>query len=41
MAIIDQIRHRFEDFVQKITRGKQPAKVRLIIKRSDQSEAPL
>jgi hypothetical protein len=34
---IDQIQSRFEEFVQKITRGKEPAKVRLVI---DQGETP-
>ena len=32
---VEQIQTRFEDFVQKITRGKEPAKVRLIIDRGE------
>jgi hypothetical protein len=32
---VEQIQTRFEEFVQKITRGKEPAKVRLIIDRGD------
>ena len=36
---VEQIQTRFEEFVQKITRGKEPAKVRLVIERSDRSEA--
>ena len=32
---VDQIRTRFEEFVQKITRGKEPSKVRLVIDRGE------
>ena len=34
---VEQIQTRFEEFVQKITRGKEPAKVRLVI---DRGESP-
>jgi len=34
-STIEQIQARFEDFVQKLTRGKEPAKVRLVIDRGD------
>ena len=34
---VDQLRSRFEDFLQKITRGREPAKVRLVIDRSEQT----
>ena len=34
---VEQIQTRFEEFVQKITRGKEPAKVRLLI---DLGETP-
>ncbi len=32
---VEQIQTRFGEFVQKITRGKEPAKVRLIIERGE------
>ena len=32
---VEQIQTRFEEFVQKITRGKEPAKVRLVIDRGE------
>ena len=32
---VEQIQTRFEEFVQKITRGKEPAKVRLLIDRGE------
>jgi len=35
---VGQIQSRFEDFVTNLTRGKEPAKVRLVIDRGDQSE---
>jgi len=34
---VAQIQTRFEEFVQKITRGKEPAKVRLVVERSEGS----
>ena len=37
---VEQIHTRFEEFLQKITRGKEPAKVRLIIERGEAGEAP-
>jgi Family of unknown function (DUF6079) len=36
---VGQIQSRFEAFIQKITRGKESAKVRLIIERGEKSEA--
>jgi energy-coupling factor transporter ATP-binding protein EcfA2 len=36
-STVEQLQARFEEFVQKITRGKEPAKVRLIIDRGDTS----
>lgn len=35
---IAQIQARFEEFVRKITHGKEPAKVRLVIDRGESSE---
>jgi hypothetical protein len=32
---VEQIQTRFEEFVQKITRGKEPSKVRLVIDRGE------
>ncbi len=37
---VEQLRTRFEEFLQKITRGREAAKVRLIIVRGEVSEAP-
>jgi hypothetical protein len=37
---IEQIRTRFEEFVEKITRGKEPAKVRVVIDRGETAGAP-
>ncbi|MDX2029362.1 MAG: DUF6079 family protein [Blastocatellia bacterium] len=34
---VEQIQSRFEEFVQKITRGKEPSKVRLVIDRGETS----
>ncbi|MCA9032797.1 MAG: hypothetical protein KDA66_18415, partial [Planctomycetaceae bacterium] len=34
---VEQIQARFEDFVTKLTRGKEPSKVRLVI---DSGETP-
>jgi hypothetical protein len=36
---VAQLQSRFEDFLQKITRGKEPAKVRLIIDRGENTVA--
>ena len=36
---VEQLRNRFEEFLQKMTRGKEAAKVRLIIDRGEKSEA--
>ncbi|MFI5457416.1 MAG: DUF6079 family protein [Isosphaerales bacterium] len=33
---IEQLRSRFEEFLQKMTRGKEAAKVRLVIERGEQ-----
>jgi hypothetical protein len=32
---VEQIQTRFEEFVTKITRGKEPSKVRLVIERGE------
>jgi len=32
---VEQIQSRFEEFVTKITRGKEPSKVRLVIDRGE------
>jgi hypothetical protein len=32
---VDQLRTRFDDFLQQITRGREPAKVRLVIDRGE------
>jgi hypothetical protein len=37
---VEQLRTRFEEFLQKITRGREAAKVRLIIVRGEAAEAP-
>ena len=37
---VEQLRTRFEEFLQKITRGREAAKVRLIIVRGEAGEAP-
>jgi hypothetical protein len=37
---VEQLRTRFEEFLQRITRGREAAKVRLIIVRGEASEAP-
>jgi len=37
---VEQLRTRFEEFFQKITRGREAAKVRLIIVRGEAAEAP-
>jgi hypothetical protein len=39
-STVEQIQTRFEKFVQKITRGKEPAKVRLVIDRSETPGGP-
>jgi energy-coupling factor transporter ATP-binding protein EcfA2 len=36
---VEQIQDRFDAFVQRLTRGKEPAKVRLIIERDEKGEA--
>ena len=37
---VEQLRTRFEEFLQRITRGREAAKVRLIIVRGEAGEAP-
>jgi hypothetical protein len=37
---VEQFRSRFEEFLQRITRGKEPAKVRLVIERGEQKAGP-
>jgi Family of unknown function (DUF6079) len=39
-STVDQLRTRFEDFLQRMTRGKEAAKVRLIIVRGEKNEGP-
>ena len=37
---VEQLRNRFEEFLEKMTRGREAAKVRVIIVQAEQSEAP-
>ena len=40
VAPVEQLRTRFEEFLARTTRGRKAAKVRVLITRGEQSEAP-